>query len=113
MAQIYTNTTKRTLNLGGVINVKPGQFRVDGKLARRLKKSALFASYVSDLSIVEGAPKPEKVTAMKQARAEKLAQDKAAAEANGGKTKADMKAAPSDGKTKLTAEKPKAEGNAP
>jgi len=89
MAQIYTNTTKRTLNLGGAVNVKPGQFRVDGKLARRLKKSALFGSYKSDGSIVDGVP------------------------AKNGKTKADMKAAPSNGKTKLTAEKPKAEGNGP
>ena len=110
MAQIYTNTTKRTLNLGGAVNVKPGQFSVDGKLARRLKKSALFGSYKSDGSIVNGVPSKDGKT-----KADMKAQGKNpdTMDAMMKRAKADMKAAPSTGKTKLTAEKPKAEGNGP
>lgn len=117
MAEIYTNTTKRILNLGGAIKVNPGQFQVDGKLARRLKKSPLFQSYLSDLSVVPGNPNPEEFAQMVEKRKSDLAavSAKAMAKAKAGKVKADMSkpaGTNDDTKTKLTAGKPKAAENA-
>lgn len=100
----YTNTTKNIIQLGGAVAFRPGINQVDNALNRQLNKRAIFKSYLSDGSILEGNHKPEDAAKMAQAKKTANAPELKAPD---GKSKSNMKK-PQQSKPALTAAKPPA-----